>query len=134
MSARPLPVFFLDRNLGSKTVPAALREAGVSVEVADDHFQRDARDEAWLAEVGQRGWYVITLDERIRYRRLEQQAVRDHRVGLFVLVRWKGSTGATMAQALIRAMPKMLRLVARQDRPFIAKVHGDGRVAVWLTF
>ncbi len=39
-----------------------------------------------------------------------------------------------MAQALIRAMPKMLRLVAKQDRPFIAKVHGDGRVAVWLTF
>ncbi len=39
-----------------------------------------------------------------------------------------------MAQALIRAMPKMLRLVAKQGRPFIAKVHGDGRVAVWLTF
>lgn len=134
MSAKPLPVFFLDRNFGSKTVPAALREAGIPVEVADDHLPRDARDEAWLAEVGERGWYVITLDAKIRYRRLEQRAVRDHSVGLFVLVRWKGSTGATMAQALIRAIPKMLRLVAKQDRPFIAKVHGDGRVAVWLTF
>ncbi len=30
-----------------------LRQAGLRVEVHDDHFQQDATDEEWLAGVGQ---------------------------------------------------------------------------------
>jgi len=130
----PQPVFFLDRNLGRKTVPALLRDAGFHVEVMDDHFAPETRDEAWLQEVGKLGWFAVTLDAKIRYRRREQEAIRRFNVGLFLLVRWKGSTAATMAQALIRARGKMLRVVLTSPRPFIAKVHGDGRVTIWLAW
>lgn len=126
------PVFFLDRNLGRKTVPALLRSAGFRVEVMDDHFAPDTRDEVWLEAVGKCAWFALTLDSKIRYRRAEQDAVRRFRVGLFLLVRWKGSTAATMAEALIRAKARMMRVVRKNPRPFIAKVHGDGRVTVWL--
>ena len=43
-------------------------EVGESVEIHDDHFAPDAKDEVWLVEVGKRGWIVLTKDDRIRYR------------------------------------------------------------------
>lgn len=128
------PVFFLDRNLGRTIVPAALREAGFATEVMDDHFPPDTPDDIWLKEVGNRGWFVVTLDERIRYRTIEQDAVRLFKVGMFLLVRWKGSTGQAMGEALVAAKARMLRLAATQPRPFIAKVYGDARVALWVPF
>jgi hypothetical protein len=43
------PTFFLDRSLGKNLVAEALRTAGVQVEVHDDHFAPDAKDEDWRA-------------------------------------------------------------------------------------
>ncbi|MGH7152226.1 MAG: hypothetical protein ACREIU_16085 [Planctomycetota bacterium] len=43
-----------------------MRREGARVEVHDEHFARDARDEEWLGEVGRRGWVVPTKDQRIR--------------------------------------------------------------------
>jgi hypothetical protein len=41
----PPPItFFIDRCLGSKRVVAALREAGLTVEIHEDHFAPDALD------------------------------------------------------------------------------------------
>jgi hypothetical protein len=48
-------VFFIDRSLGRKKVPEALRRAGATVEVLDDHFPNSTPDQIWLKEVGQRG-------------------------------------------------------------------------------
>ncbi len=132
MSGTSEPVFFLDRNLGRKTVPIALREAGFAVEVMDDHFPPRTVDQVWLEEVGRRGWVAVTLDEKSRSRHAEQTVVRRFRVGLFLLVRWKGSTGPTMAAAIVKARGAMLRIAGREPRPFIAKIYGDGRVMVWL--
>lgn len=132
MTDEPEPVFFLDRNFGRKTVPQILRDAGFTIEVMDDHFARDTADEVWLEQVGRRGWFAVTLDEKIRYRRAEQEAVRRFRVGLFLLVRWKASRAEDLARALVKARVAMLRVARRQQRPFIAKVYSDGRVSVWL--
>jgi hypothetical protein len=55
----PEPItFFVDRSL-SKLVGEMLREAGVPVELHDDHFRQDARDEEWIPVVGARGWVVL---------------------------------------------------------------------------
>jgi len=45
-----------------------LRDAGLDVEIHDDHFAPDAKDEEWLSAVGRKQWIVVTRDERIRYR------------------------------------------------------------------
>ena len=62
----PLPpeplVFFVDRSLGRRIIPDALRAANAQVELHDDHFPQDARDQTWLAEAGKRGWVVLTKD------------------------------------------------------------------------
>jgi hypothetical protein len=38
-------VFFIDRSLGRRVIPNALRDAGARVEVHDDHFSQDAQDQ-----------------------------------------------------------------------------------------
>jgi hypothetical protein len=86
-------VFFVDRSLGRKIIPGALRQAGEEVRVHDDYFQQDAKDEVWLADVGKRGWIVLTKDKNIRYRPVELQALLLAKVRAFVLTARGDLTG-----------------------------------------
>jgi len=120
-------VFFIDRSVGKKTIAEPLRDAGLNVELHDDHFAQDAPDEEWLTEVGRRRWCVITRDDRIRYRRLEAQAVRDANVAMFVIVS-KNLTGPQTAQVILSALGRIRGFISSHRPPFIAKIYRDGRV------
>ena len=122
-------VFFIDRSLGKHTVANAVRTAGVQVEVHDAHFAQDARDEAWLPEVGRRGWAVLTKDDRIRYRGAEIAAATNAGVALFIFV-GKNVRGAGIAEAFVRALPRMMELLASRQRPFVARVTRTGSVTI----
>lgn len=76
----PEPVLFVDECLGSTDVPSALKAAGIQVEVLHAHFAPGTTDEDWLADVGSRGWVVLTKDQRIRRRHAEFQALLAARV------------------------------------------------------
>jgi predicted nuclease of predicted toxin-antitoxin system len=123
------PPVFIDRSLGKFTIATALRAQGVEVHTHDAHFPQDARDEEWLAEVGQRGWVVITKDARIRYRQTELAAVVAGGVKAFVLTRGDLS-GAEMAAILERALPRMARFSNRHQAPFIARIAISGKVQI----
>lgn len=120
-------VFFIDRCVGKMSIARPLREAGLRIELHDDHFQQDAPDQSWLPTVGELGWYVITRDSRIRYRHLEASAVRAARVGMFVIVA-KNLTGAQTADVVLRARLRIRRFISKHRRPFVAKVYRDGRI------
>ena len=121
-------VFFVDRSLGHRAVAAALRDAGVRFEVHDAHFPQNATDEVWLGEVGRRGWPVLTADARIRYRAAEKKAVFDAGVALFILVA-RDLDGASIGAAIVRALPRMRRVLDATKRPFIARFTAAGAVA-----
>ena len=123
------PVFFLDRNLGHEDVAAALRARGACVEEHDRHFPRNAPDHAWLPEVGRRGWAVITQDTRIRYRSAERVAAETAKVALFVFT-GKKMRGVEIGAAIAAALPKMVRMLGKQRRPFIARVSRSGEVTI----
>jgi hypothetical protein len=120
-------VFFIDRCMGKNKIPAPLREAGLRIELHDDHFPMDAQDDQWLPAVGRKGWYVITRDERVRYRHLETTAARQAKVGMFVLVS-KNITGAQSAEVIVKAIPRIRRFIKTHRRPFIARIYRDGIV------
>jgi hypothetical protein len=122
-------VFFIDRSLGRKIVAQALREAGETVEIHDDHFPPDAKDEVWLVEVGRRGWIVLTKDDRIRYRVSERTALASARVKAFVLVSSQ-LQGVEMAAAFVKALPRIKRLIAHHAPPFIGRVSRSGKVSL----
>lgn len=77
-SSRPLDSLeiFIDRSLGKK-IARPLIEAGATVHLHDDYFEQNVEDQEWLAEVGKRGWLVLTKDQWIRRRPLERDS--DHR-------------------------------------------------------
>jgi hypothetical protein len=122
-------VFFIDRSLGKKIVARALRETGERVEIHDDHFAPDARDEVWLIEVGRRGWIVLTKDDRIRYRITERTAFVSAKVKAFVLTSTQ-LHGAEMAEAFVKALPRMKRLIDKYPAPFLGRISRNGKVAL----
>jgi predicted nuclease of predicted toxin-antitoxin system len=124
-------VFFLDRNLGRKTIAEALRQAGAEVRIHDDHFPPAARDQEWLSEVGRREWIVLTKDARIRYREIERTALMNAGVRAFVLTA-KNLQGSEMASVFVSALPAMTRFIIRHPPPFIAKVTRSGAVSMLL--
>ena len=111
---------------------AALRAAGASVEVHDEHFPPDAADEHWLRLVGQHGWVVLTKDQRIRQRTTELAALARADVRAFVLTAGE-LRGSEMGAVFARALPRMSRLAERQPPPFVARVSRSGAVALLLT-
>ena len=115
-------VFFVDRSLGRKVIPGALREAGEEVRVHDDHFPQDAKDEVWLAEAGKNRWVVLTKDKNIRYRAAEIQALRAANVRAFVLSARGDLSGTEVSQIFVKALPSIQRLCETTAPPFIALV------------
>ncbi|MBI5432705.1 MAG: hypothetical protein HZA52_07740 [Planctomycetes bacterium] len=99
----------------------ALRAAGATVEIHDDHFASDTADEEWIREVGARGWIVLTRDERIRYRPLERRAVVEARVRLFCVTGGR-MKGADMAAVLTHQLRKLENVSRSEPAPFIARV------------
>lgn len=130
-SPPPEPVFFSDENLGRHVFPSRLREAGVALEVHYDHFPQGTEDTVWLPEIGRRGWVLLTIDARLRYNRLEQQAILENGVAAFVFT--GGATHQEKAEAFLKARRRILNLLSRQVRPFIAKIHNSGSVELWLS-
>jgi hypothetical protein len=107
-----------------------LRDAGLRVEIHDDHFAQDAKDEEWLMVVGQRQWVVVTRDERIRYRAAGRQAIRRAKVRMFVLVARGNLRIEALAEIFLKAFPKVRVIAAEVKPPFIAKIWRDGDIAV----
>jgi hypothetical protein len=135
-------VYFTDRDLGKRS-GEILKSSGLTVERHDDHFAPATSDEAWLAEVGKRGWIALTHDSRIRYKPNERDAVMRHGVGLLVIV--GKAPFPELARAFVTTLPRIEDFLARHKPPFIAKVYRPspavvrqrsdvpGRVELWYS-
>ena len=123
-------IFYIDRCLGNKLIVETLRNAGVSVEIHDDHFAKNAQDIDWIPEVGKRGWIILTKDARIGKNKLERLAVADAKVKMFILTSQRLS-GQDMADIFLSAIVKMRQLIWINPAPFIAKVYQNGTVKLW---
>jgi predicted nuclease of predicted toxin-antitoxin system len=126
---QPKPiVLFLDRSLGRRKVAHVLRQAGAEVEVQDDHFPTDERDEIWLREVGHRGWIVLTKDDRIRYRTPALLAIRRTRVMVFVAA--GNLRGDETGKVFVKALPRISQIVNNHSPPLIARVSKGGNISI----
>ncbi len=119
-------IFFIDRSLGRKQVAQALREIGATVEVHDDHFPQTTPDVEWLAEVGQRGWVVLSKDERIRRTRIERAALEAAHVRAFFLTQ-QDITGQEMAELFSNVLPGMTKRAVSEPAPFVFTISRSGK-------
>src|ERR1051326_6537671 len=79
-SAASQPEFFVDRSLGPSTT-AHLRQLRWIVHLVNDHFEHDGQfvpDETWIEYGLQRGWALLTKDQKIRYRTDELLSLAEH--------------------------------------------------------
>lgn len=126
-SAASPPEFFVDRNLGRRTVEE-LTAAGWRLHRIADEYPNDAAevpDEEWIAEGCRRGWALLTKDKMIRYRAEELAALTGGQ--LFCLSNGNMTVDAMVA-AFVAARPSIERAVARGGAGFW-HVAPDGRVA-----
>ena len=120
-------VFFIDRSLGVEPIRTALVDAGLTVEIHDDHFDRDEDDRVWLRDVGDRGWVILTKDQRLRYRPLELAALRSSRARVFILVAGN-LRGSEIAAVFVKALPRIYRILASRPGPFVARITKAGEI------
>jgi predicted nuclease of predicted toxin-antitoxin system len=116
--------FFVDRSLGRRAVPSALRDAGFEAVAHDDVFAVDTDDEVWLAEAGTRGWIVLIKDNRIRYRPQERAALEAAGVQAFVLTN-ANMTGEEQAYLLRTHAGRIERFCTEHSGPFVVGVYHE---------
>lgn len=116
--------FVIDNNIGLG-VAQGMRCFGEDVTHLTEHFREDMPDPEWLAEVGQRGWFVLTRDNRIRSRTNERIAVKRYSVGVFFLA-GKSQTTCQIIQQLIRNWPRIKDYARNHNPPFAIRIPPSG--------
>jgi hypothetical protein len=114
-------VFFIDRSLGRRWVAEALARSGLRSEIHDAHFASNAQDVEWLRVVGERGWIVLTKDDRIRRNPPEQRAVLEAGLRVFV-IKIKDATGPEIAALVERRASALADFARAHAAPFVALV------------
>ena len=92
-----------------------------------DKFAPDAPDDEWLAAAADRGWLVITREQRIRYKANEQAAMARARLHLFVLTQG-GLSAAETASIVVGAYPAIVRRAREVPAPAYSSVARSGAV------
>ena len=127
------PEFFIDRSLGRRIVPEALRACGLVVhtmaEVYGERVGQGLRDEVWLRDVGERGWVVLMKDVAIRRRPVEREALITGGVRAFCLTNAQ-LRGEEQARRLVANRHRILRQTA-QPGPYIYGVYESRILRVW---
>ena len=123
-------MFFIDASMG-KAVGIRLRDEGLTVELHNDHFAEGTPDTEWLAVGGAKGWIVLTKDTRIRHRPNERQALLSAGVRAFAFT--SGSlSGSQMADAIVEALPRIMKTLVTNAPPFVARITATSDVAIVL--
>lgn len=116
----------MGRSLGRR-----LAAEGLRVVLHDDEFEQGTPDQEWLPVVGARGWVVLTKDSRLRFRPLEKEALIAAKVRVFVFT-GGNVPGAAMADAIVKAIPKVQALLGTKQHAFVARITAASDVAVLL--
>jgi PIN like domain len=114
-------IFFIDRSIGKHIFPGILREAGIVIEVHDDHFNQDEADTVWIPTVAKYGWISITTDKRIRTRSQEKQAVLISNTRMIAMSS-NNVTQADLAHNFVNTIHKIERFIKNTSAPFIASL------------
>ena len=120
------PEVYVDRSLGQRIVPEALRSLGFVVHTEVSVFglvEEGVPDTIWLERAGGEGWVVLTKDSRIRYRAAEMAALAGGGVRAFVLA--AGNLSAAEQAARFTANARSITRACQEAGPFVYAVHAD---------
>ncbi len=121
--------FFLDRGLGSRIVPDALRCRGWLLVTMDERYGVDrsqtVADAEWISDATARGEVLLCKDRAIAGNVAEARAVWMHDARVFALAR-ADLTGPAMAELLVAAETRIHRMARRARGPYVVSVSSNG--------
>lgn len=126
--SKPLKNFtlYLDESFDCEEVKAVLSDAKIKFKVYSENFRSGEEDPNILSLVGSRGWAMLTLDSKNRYRGLERQSILKYRVRQFIFSSNLG--GVALAELLVKVYQAMRRFCRENERPFVAIVTKAGNI------
>jgi hypothetical protein len=92
-----------------------------------ERFREDVGDVEWLTVAGEKEWIVLTRDKNIRLREIERNALLSANVAAFVFTGGNAS-GVEMTEAILAALPRIGRFLAKNRPPFICRITASGQV------
>lgn len=104
-----------------------LEEAEINIERHLQHFKRGTPDKEWLPYVGKNGWALLTTDKRIRHHHQERNAVIENKVYMFYFST-NELNGEQMADAISKALPKIMKIIDSNQSPLFAAITKKGEV------
>lgn len=117
----------MDENL-SPHLAAGLYAFGEDVIHLRDKFPGATNDCEWLEFVGKSGRFLITRDQKIRWRPAEIAALKEHRIGAFFIA-GKQLDRCTLVRQVVRCWPELKTIAVKKKRPFMYAVRpGGGKV------
>ena len=117
--------FIIDENI-PREFAKGLKNFGEDVEHVLDHFSQGAKDIEILEFVGKKGFFLVTKDTRIRYRKVEILALRKNNVGAFFLV-GKTMRSWDIVKQLINSWESIKQIAETENKPFIYKLRKSGK-------
>ena len=117
----PSYTFFTDADLGRYIIPDALVGAGFSVVRHHERFPNapNIPDPEWFPVIAREGWIALTKDKRQLYDHVDAAM----ECGLALFMHIGEMAHPQIAESLVMAAPSILRLRARNEPPFLAKVY-----------
>ncbi len=104
----------------------ALRALGLEVHLSRDIYPPLTPDIDWLPEVASKGWIILTKDAKISGWVLEVDAIRS--AGAHVLVLGGTLNRTQLRDAVLAALPRIARALARRNEPLVRRITPDGRL------
>jgi len=117
--------FLIDENLSTK-MARSLRDIDQEVFHLTERLKAGSSDLEVLEYAGSNDFFLITKDNRIRYKPNEIAAIRRYKVGVFLLG-GKNIPFLETYQQLIRNWDRILECAANTNRPFVRRVPPTGR-------
>lgn len=118
--------FFLDRGLGSRIVPQALRDAGWVLETMDERYGKDEsqniEDTRWIEEATLAGEVLLCKDLAIAHNPLEAQVVFMSGARVFGLSN-ASLSGRVMAEWFLDHEARIIHAALRINGPFFMSVN-----------
>jgi len=123
----PDPKFFLDRNLGAYELKRQLLKEGFDVIAHDEVFGKLERDPWIFYWTGKNDYVLVTADLKFKKLFTHLAAIR---LGATAVFSFTGTTynSDVRGAAFIKARAKILRMLRKQQRPFIVTVLMDGQL------
>jgi hypothetical protein len=128
-AGEPGLAFFLDRGLGSRIVPDALRAAGWVLETMDERYGKDdsqrIADVQWIEEATLRQNILLCKDLAITRNLVEARVIYMSGARIFALAN-ANVVGKEMANIFLSNEQKIVNAARRVTEPFVFAVGYDG--------